>query len=132
MTAHGSIAQRDESPERHTAENNVGDPGCIEDIVQVPNEHVEVCVGIKSRVDAWLSGQRRRNDPALTGQRIDGRRHPFPPSLNSRNEHQWNPRTHIDHQFLNVLPVFSVYWIRSSVFRSPHRLRNASRSRSSR
>ena len=37
-----------------------------------------------------------------------------------------------DHQFLMVLPVFSVYAIRSCVFGSPQRLRNASRSRSSR
>ena len=35
-------------------------------------------------------------------------------------------------QFLSVFPVFSVCAIRSSVLRSPHRLRNASRSRSSR
>ena len=131
MTAHGRIAQRDKTPERHAAENSVGDARCIENVVQVPNEHVKVCVGIKTRVDARLSGQRRGNDPVLAGQGIDGRRHPFPPSLNSRNEHHRNSGTQIDHQFLNVLPVFSVYWIRSSVFGSPHRLRNASRSRSS-
>src|SRR5436309_491885 len=34
-------------------------------------------------------------------------------------------------QFLKVFPVFSVYWIRSSVLRSPHNLRKASRSKSS-
>ncbi len=35
-------------------------------------------------------------------------------------------------QFRNGFPVFNVCWIRSSVLRSPHSLRNASRSRSSR
>ena len=47
MTAHGSIAQRDETTERHTAEDGVGDARCIEDIVQVANEHVKVCVGLE-------------------------------------------------------------------------------------
>ena len=55
----------------------------------------------------------------LASQRLDGRLHPFPAALKSRNDHQRNSCAHIDHQFLSVLPVFSVYWMRSSVLRLP-------------
>src|ERR1700741_3902932 len=47
MTAHGSIAQGDETSERHTAKDGLGDARRIEEIVQVANEDVEVGVGVE-------------------------------------------------------------------------------------
>ena len=67
-------------------------------------------------------------------ERVDGRAHVFPAPLKP------GTRTSVGRRLgyvppassASVLPVLSVCWIRSSVFRSPHSLRNASRSRSSR
>ena len=89
--------------------------------------------------------QRKSDDAAPLRERVDRRLHPLPSSLDAGNDDDRSPGAAVDDvhnrrtnrapmppSSASGFPVFSVCWMRSCVLRSPTRLRNASRSRSSR
>src|SRR5689334_7121986 len=78
-----------------------------------------------------LVAQRERHDAMMLCERIDRRTHPLPTSLQAGNDDDWNARALDEHQLRSGFAVLSVCRLRASVLRSPSRLMNASRSRSS-
>jgi hypothetical protein len=107
--APGGIAKRDEAAKRDAADDGRRHTRYIKNAVEMPYEHVEVGSGIERQRRPRLSWQRRGDHSIFARQGGNRRLHPFPPTLNARNQHQRRAGTHVDHhQFLSVFPVFSV------------------------
>ena len=130
--AAGGVPQGDEATEGHAANDGALDtPAASSTSSRYCDERIQVAVrrSLPRRQVRRAASRRSHATPARARRRPAASIPIAPEFLESAPAES---RSHIDiHQFLNVLPVFSVYWMRSSVLRSPHRLRNASRSRSS-
>ena len=135
----GRVVERDPAAVGHTADGGAVQAGAVEQLVEPVDEVLEARRGVDLAEPADIAGERRGEHPAARGK---GRRRwaaatPSVPGCRARapaagrSRHR-SGRSRTARQFLRVLPVFSVCAIRACVFGSPHRLRNASRSRSRR
>ena len=104
-----AIPQRDQAAERHAADHSPRKCAASSKTIDVATRLIETTSSEQIAPRSGLSRQRACDDAMLCRERIDRRTHPLPPPLNSRNEDDGRARADVDHQFLNVLPVFSVY-----------------------
>jgi hypothetical protein len=73
---------------RHAAHAGTRDAGLIHGFSDLIDVAVEAARGVELPGTRWLVRQGEGDDAAAGGERLDGRLHPFPAPLNTRNEHQ--------------------------------------------
>ena len=123
---------RDQPAIRHPGNDGAFKAGAIEHLRHLLDVILEPARRLARERAAALVTERVADHAMLLCERIHGRTHPLPATLQAGNQDDRRATTAIHHQFLSGFPVFNVCWMRSSVLRSPSRLMNASRSRSSR
>jgi hypothetical protein len=77
-------------------QNRLADARAIEHLFDLRQEVFDAAGGVDGEPTARLVAEREGDDAAASGERIDGRRHPFPAALYAGDHHDRNACPAID------------------------------------